>query len=76
MKAGVPRKATSGGPKQSAADLLFEVLDLDGSGSITFKEFLIGIMTIVLGQSGEEGERADEALDDDEEEQLLMVAQP
>ena len=39
-----------------AGDALFKVLDLDGSGEISFKEFLLGMRKIVLDEELEEEE--------------------
>ena len=41
---------------KGAGDALFQVLDLDGSGEISFKEFLLGMRKIVLDEELEEEE--------------------
>ncbi|MEW5307659.1 MAG: hypothetical protein WDW36_010037 [Sanguina aurantia] len=44
---------------KSAADRLFDTLDDDGSGTVTFKEFLFGIEKMVLENAGAEDELED-----------------
>uniref|UniRef100_A0A7S0URI0 EF-hand domain-containing protein n=1 Tax=Polytomella parva TaxID=51329 RepID=A0A7S0URI0_9CHLO len=47
-------RVTHGKQSKSIADKLFDTLDWDGSGRITFKEFMVGIEKLVMEDSDED----------------------
>lgn len=48
--------AVSCSTTRALSDKLFAQLDFDGSGGISFKEFLIGLEKMVMEEYGEEGD--------------------
>lgn len=61
---------TPGRATRALSDKLFAQLDFDGSGGISFKEFLVGLEKMVMEEYADEYEGSDRR--DDEEEQRLQ----